>query len=97
MYTCRHITQGQHQNNFIVTYIRPLNVKWGVMSDPRDHPVVALADSAEIGATSVNSGQPTSVPPRRASSGPKERTRHLLEERGVGDGSEGAPRVDSRT
>ena len=34
---------------------------------------------------------------RRVHSGPKERTKHLLEERGEGDGSEGAPRIDSRT
>ena len=33
---------------------------------------------------------------RRVHSGPKERTKNLLEERGVGDGSELAPRVESR-
>ena len=33
---------------------------------------------------------------RRVHSGPKERTKGLLEERGVGDGSEAEPRVESR-
>ena len=33
---------------------------------------------------------------RRVHSGPKERTSHLLEERGVGDGSESIARVESR-
>ena len=33
---------------------------------------------------------------RRVHSGPKERTKNLMEERGVGDGSEAEPRVESR-
>ncbi len=46
-------------------------------------------------------GQTGSVPTtpdggRRTHSGPKERTRPALEERGVGDGSEAVPRVESR-
>ena len=39
---------------------------------------------------------PSAEAPRRVHSGPRERTTHLLEERGEGDGSETQPRTESR-
>ena len=39
---------------------------------------------------------PSAEAPRRVHSGPRERTTHLLEERGEGDGSETRPRTESR-
>jgi len=59
-----------------------------------EYPIAALKQTAEI--PSSNSVPTTPESQRRVHSGPKERTAHLLEERGEGDGSESIPRMDSR-
>ncbi len=53
---------------------------------------VHASSEANNSSSRPGSGETT----RRVHSGPKERTSHLLEERGVGDGSESIARVESR-